>query len=73
MPLAAAGRDQWRSRRVGLEPNPIIHRVAEALPTTQVALGRLHRNMPKKELNLLQLTTRLMAKTGTGPPEVVRG
>ena len=63
----------WRSRRVGIDPNPIIHRVAEALPTTRVAIGRLHRNMPKKELNLVQLTTRLMAKTGTGPPEVVRG
>jgi hypothetical protein len=28
--------------------------------------------MPKKELNLLQLTSRLMAKTGTSPTKIVR-
>jgi predicted transcriptional regulator len=45
--------------RVGLQPNPIIHRVAETLFAAQVPLRRLHRDMPKKELNLLQFTTGL--------------
>ncbi|HTF70799.1 MAG TPA: hypothetical protein VK638_49825 [Edaphobacter sp.] len=56
----------------GRQPNPIIHRVAETLFAAQVPLRRLHRDMPKKELNLLQLAAGLMAKTGTSPTKVVR-
>jgi hypothetical protein len=46
-------RDLRRSLRVGFQPNPIIHRIAETLFAAQVPLRRLHRDMPKKELNLL--------------------
>jgi len=66
-----AVRDLRRSLRVGLQPNPIIHRLAETLFAAQVRLRRLHRDMPKKELNLLQLTAGLMTKTGTSPTKVV--
>ena len=59
-------RDLRRFLRVGLQRKPIIHRVAETVP-----LRRLHRDMPKKELNLLQLTAGLMTKTGTSPTKVV--
>jgi hypothetical protein len=44
----------------------------ESLLATQVAFRRLHRDVPKKELNLLQFTARLMAKTGAGPAKVMR-
>ena len=66
-----AVRDLRRSLRVGLQPNPIIHRVAETLFAAQVPLRRLHRDMARKELNLLQLTAGLMTKTGTSPTKVV--
>jgi hypothetical protein len=59
-------RDLRRFLRVGLQRKPIIHRVAETVP-----LRRLHRDMPKKELNLLQLPAGLMTKTGTSPTKVV--
>src|ERR1700722_15401954 len=70
-PSRRALRDLRRSLRVGLQPDPIIHRVAETLFAAQVPLRRLHRDMPKKELNLLQLTAGLMTKTGTSPTKVV--
>ena len=67
-----AVRDLRRSRWVRIQPNPIIHRVAETLFATQVPLRRLHRDVPEKELNLLQFTAGLMAKTGASPAKVVR-
>jgi hypothetical protein len=72
MPGRPAVRDLRRSRRVRFQSNPIIHRIAEALFATQVPLRRLHRDVPEKELNLLQFSTRLLAKTGANPAEVVR-
>ena len=67
-------RDLRRSLPVEIrfQPDPIIYCVAETLFAAQVPLRRLHRDMPKKELNLLQLTAGLMAKTGTSPTKVVR-
>ena len=50
---------------VRFQPDSIIHGVAEPLFAAQVSLRRLHRDMPQKKLNLLQLTACLMAKTGT--------
>ncbi len=63
--------DLRRSRRVRFQLNSIIHRVAETLFAAQVPLRRLHRDMPQKELNLLQFTVGLMAKTGASPAKVV--
>jgi hypothetical protein len=38
----------------------------ETLFAAQVPLRRLHRDMPQKELNLLQFPTGLMAEAGAG-------
>jgi hypothetical protein len=67
-----AGWNLRRSRRVRFQANPIVHRVAETLFAAQVPLRRLHRDVSQQELNLLQFTAGLMAKTGTRPTEVVR-
>jgi hypothetical protein len=67
-----AVRGLRRSLQVRFQPNPIIHRVAETLLAAQVPLRRLHRDMPQKELNLLQFTAGLMAKTGASPAKIVR-
>jgi hypothetical protein len=37
------------------QPDVIIHSSPEPLLTAQVSFGRLHRNVPQQELNLLQL------------------
>ena len=70
-PSRPAVRDLRRSLRVGLQPNPIIHCVAETLFAALGPLRRLHRDMPQKELNLLHLPAGLMTKTGTSPMKVV--
>src|SRR6266446_1698212 len=37
----------------------------------KVAFGRLHRNVPQKKLNLLQLASRCVAEPSTGPSQIV--
>jgi hypothetical protein len=56
---------------VGFQPDSIIHGITEPLFAAQLSLRRLHRDMPQKELNLLQLTAGLMAKTGTSAAKIV--
>ena len=58
--------------RVRFQPDLVVDSVVETLFASQVPLRRLHRDVPQKELNLLQFTTSLMAKTGASPTEVVR-
>ena len=55
-----------------LDPNSIIDGVANPLFAAKVALRRLNRNVPQKELDLLQLTSRRMAEPSTGPSQIVR-
>lgn len=69
--IRPAARDSRRPRRVRFQPNPIIHFIKEALFATQVPLRRLHRDVPQKELNLLQFSTGLMARTGASPANIV--
>ena len=71
-PNSAGSADLRRSRRVRFQTNPIIHRVAETLFAAQVSLCRLHGDMSKQELNLLQFTPGLMAKASASPAKVVR-
>ena len=65
------GRNLRRSRRIRFEPNPVINSVVEALFASEVSLSCLNRDMAQQELYLLQFTTCLMAKTGTGATEVM--
>ncbi len=67
---------EWNSLwswRVRFQANTIIDRIAESLFATQVALRRLHRNVPQKELNLLQFAAGLVTETRASPHQVVRG
>jgi len=54
-----------KSRRTGaplrLNPDLVIDGILESLLTAQVPLGRLHRNMPQEELDLLQFAAGGMA------------
>ena len=38
----------------------------------KISFGRLNRDVPQKELDLLQLASRSMAEPGTGTPQIVR-
>jgi transcriptional regulator of acetoin/glycerol metabolism len=45
----------------GLDSYPIIDRRSNPLPAAEVAFRRLNGNMPQKELDLFQLSSRSMA------------
>ena len=55
-----------------LDADAAVDGGTNALLAAEVPLGRLNRDVPEQELNLLQLATRRMAEPGTCPPEVVR-
>jgi hypothetical protein len=57
----------WR-----LNSDAIIDGSAQPLLAAQIPLSGLHTNMSQQELNLLKLSTRQVAKSRTGTPEVVR-
>src|SRR5688500_3045600 len=64
----------WRrfaSRDVGFDSQSVVHGSPELLLASEVALGRLNRDVPEQELNLVQFATREMAQTGTSASEVV--
>lgn len=54
------------------DPDAIIDCRTNALLAAEVALGRLHRYVSQKELNLLQLTSRSMAEASAGSAQVMR-
>ena len=49
----------------------VVYRYSQTLLAANIAFGGLHRDMPEKELDLLKLTSRIMAETRTGPPEIM--
>ena len=48
-----------------------IHRMSDILFAAEIAFFGLHRCMPEQELNLLQLTTAVVAQLRTGSAQVV--
>jgi len=55
------------------EVEKIVHRMSQILFAAEIVFGGLDRDMPEQELNLLQLTTPIMAELRTGSPQIVRG
>jgi hypothetical protein len=58
--------------RIRLDANAIIDGGSNPLFAPKVALRRLNRNMPQKELDLVQIASRSMAESSTGPSQIVR-
>jgi hypothetical protein len=59
--------------RVHSEIEKIIHWMAEILLAAEIAFRGLDRCVAEQELNLLKLTTAVVAQLRTSPPQVVRG
>ena len=55
----------------GFDAYTVVDCGANALLAAEVTLGRLNRNVPEEELNLLQFASRRMAQTSTCPPKIV--
>ena len=58
--------------RLWLDADPVVHRSANSLFTSEITLGGLHGNMSEEELDLLQLSSCRMAQLRTRAPQVVR-
>ena len=54
------------------EVKEIIHRMSEILFAPEITFRGLNRCMPQQELNLLKLTTAVVAQLRAGPSQVVR-
>src|SRR5215469_951382 len=59
--------------RTRSEVEKIVHRMPEILFAAEVAFRGLDRCMSEQELNLLKLTTTVVAQLRTRPAQVVRG
>jgi hypothetical protein len=49
----------------------VVYRYSQTLLAANIAFGGLHRDMPKKKLNLFKLGSGIMAESRTGPPEIM--
>jgi hypothetical protein len=49
----------------------VVHRASQVLLAAEISLGRLYRCMPQQELNLLQLTTTVVAQLRASSSQVV--
>ena len=49
----------------------VVHRASQVLLAAEIPLGRLYRCMPQQELNLLQLTTTVVAQLRASSSQVV--
>ena len=49
----------------GFDTEFVVYRYSQTLLTADVAFGGLHRDMPEKKLDLLELAPRFMAETRT--------
>jgi len=57
---------------VWLNPDVVIHRAANALFASQVALRSLNRNMPEQKLDLFKFSARSLAQTSAAATKVMR-
>lgn len=60
-----------RSRRIGLDPKPVVHGVPELLLAAEVAFGRLNRHVAQQELNLVEFAAGQVAEPGARTTEVM--
>jgi hypothetical protein len=57
---------------IGSEVDKIVHWVSKILFAAEITLRSLDRCVPQQELNLLKLTTAVVAQLRAGPPQVMR-
>ena len=55
----------------GFETKSVVYRYSQTLLAANIAFGGLHRDMPEKKLDLLELAPRIMTETRTAPPEIM--
>lgn len=56
---------------IGSEVDKIVHWMSQILFAAEITFRGLDRGVPQQELNLLKLTTAVVAQLRAGPPQVV--
>jgi hypothetical protein len=51
----------------------VVHRAPKLLRAPEVALGRLNRDLPEEDLDLVQVAAGEVAQSGTCASQIVRG
>ena len=52
----------------GFDTKSVVYSFSQTLLAANIAFCGLHGNMPKEKLDLLKLSSRIMAEPRTGPP-----
>ncbi len=55
----------------GFDAKSVVYSYSQTLLAANIAFGGLHRDMPEKKLDMLELAPRIMAETRAGPPEIM--
>jgi hypothetical protein len=55
----------------GFDSKSVVDRHPQTLPAANIAFGSLHRDMPEKKLDRLELPSGLMAEARAGPSEIM--
>ena len=55
----------------GFDAEVVVDRQSQPLPAADIAFGGLHRDMPEKKLNLLELASGIMAEPRALSPEII--
>ena len=61
------------SSGIRLDAQAVVHRAPKRLLAPEVALGRLNRDVPEEELDLVQFAAGEVAQSSTGASQIVRG
>src|ERR1035441_10590976 len=61
-------REPW----LGFDTDAVVHRSTNPLLAAEIALSCLHGDVPEKELDLVQFSTRSMTQLGTRTPQIMR-
>ena len=61
-----------RALRLWFDADVVVHGSANPLLASEITLGCLHGDVPEKELDLIQFSTRCMAQLRARTPQVMR-
>jgi len=56
----------------GFDSKFVVDRHSQTLPAADITFGGLHRDVPEKKLDLLELASGIMAEPRAGPTKIMR-
>jgi hypothetical protein len=59
------------TKSAGFDAKFVVYRHSQTLPAANIAFGGLHREVPEKKLDLLELASGIMAEPRARSPEIM--